>query len=136
MQVSIIFAHRILSYHIQQGKSSVYIYTQQSYPTRPIMYNPRPLSRSPPRSPKPSRKAFSPTPYSYNNRDPVTLKSRTSSPIPKTYQVPNSNNFLTTCFLTLGRPKLSDNTRSRGGKEMSEEALNLEVSMNAPRMHD
>ena len=115
----------------KQGKTSVYIYSKPSSPTKPIVYNPQPISRSPPGSPKPSRKSASSISSTQNSitksREPVALKFRTSSPAPKSYPSPNSNNFLTTCFLTLGRPKHHDNSRARGGKERSEEALNLEV---------
>ena len=39
---------------------------------------------------------------------------------------PSSNRFLTSCFLTLARPKKNGEERSRGGR--AKEALCLEVS--------
>ena len=45
---------------------------------------------------------------------------------------PNSNRFLTSCFLTLARPKKKGEERSRGGR--AKEALCLEVSANLKRL--
>ena len=44
---------------------------------------------------------------------------------------PNSNRFLTSCFLTLARPKKKEDERSRGGGR-AKEALCLEVSSACP----
>ena len=46
---------------------------------------------------------------------------------------PSSNRFLTSCFLTLARPKKKGEEKSRGGR--AKEALCLEVSANLNRLH-
>ena len=120
-----------LSPYKQQGKSSVYIYTKPTYPTKPIVCSPHAVSRNLQNSPNPIRRT-PPLPSSFtSDKAPVPLKFRTSCESYQSHPLPNSNNFLTTCFLTLGRPKHRDNLRARGGKQIGEEALNLEVVMNA-----